>query len=51
VPGEVKSVKDAFLAAGRTIFVMELVKRVPIIELCDVRKLTPRQRLAVRQKE
>ena len=31
--------------SGRPYFVMELVKGMPITEFCDVRKLTPRQRL------
>ncbi len=31
--------------AGRPYFVMELVKGVPIIESCDARRLTPRERL------
>src|SRR5262249_52764228 len=30
---------------GRPVFVMELVKGVPITRVCDGRKLTPRQRL------
>jgi hypothetical protein len=32
-------------SAGRPYFVMELVKGTPITQFCDIRKLTPRQRL------
>jgi tRNA A-37 threonylcarbamoyl transferase component Bud32 len=42
----IAKVLDAGAAAdGRPYFVMELVKGTPITEFCDVRKLTPKQRL------
>jgi len=41
----IAKVLDGGLHEYRPYFVMELVKGVPITEYCDVRKLTPRQRL------
>lgn len=41
----IAKVLDGGLHAGRPYFIMELVKGVPITEFCDVRKLTPKERL------
>ena len=37
--------EDGRGSAGRSFFVMELVKGVPITRYCDEHRLTPRQRL------
>jgi serine/threonine protein kinase len=41
----IAKVLDGGLHEGRSFFVMELVKGVPITQFCDDRKLTPHQRL------
>jgi serine/threonine protein kinase len=41
----IAKILDGGLHENRPFFVMELVKGVPITEFCDVRKLTPKQRL------
>jgi WD40 repeat protein/tRNA A-37 threonylcarbamoyl transferase component Bud32 len=44
-PNIAKVLDAGTTAEGRPFFVMELVKGTPITQFCDIRKLTPRERL------